>query len=104
MMDIVSAEDGQDIGLFRTQTTRAANLLSVQLGALEYLPDWGIDLAYFLREDVKFQNSSFQAYLIETMARNGLNVSSLEINRFALFEQYGFNLSPEENESGFIAR
>lgn len=104
MMDIISSEDGEDIKLFRTQTPRAANLLSVQLGDLEYLPDWGIDLAYFLGEDVKFQNESFQAYLIETMARNGLNVSSLDVESFALFEQYGFNLSPEENESGFIAR
>ena len=47
MIDIVSSIDGQDIGTFNTQTTRAANILSVQLGTLEYAQDLGIDLKYF---------------------------------------------------------
>ncbi len=59
MTDIVSI--GADIGLYDSQSPRAANILSVQLGALEYAPTLGIDLAYFLQEDFRFQNESFKS-------------------------------------------
>jgi hypothetical protein len=102
MMDIVSQD--ADIGLYDTQTERAKNLLSVQLGALEYAPEIGIDLEYFLGEDVKFQNESFQSYLIQNLANQGINVASLITNEENLFQQYTFNLSPAETDTGLIAR
>lgn len=102
MIDIVS--EGTDIGLFATQTTRAKNILNVQLGSLEYAPDLGIDLEYFLSEDFRFQNESFKAYMVEVLANSGINVASIVDTVEALYTSYVFNLAPEETSTGLIAR
>jgi hypothetical protein len=100
MIDIVSATT--DIGLFDTQTCKAANILSVQLGNLEYAKTLGIDLKYFLSEDFQFQNESFKAYLVEVLANNRINVASVidEIQR--LYSVYTFNLSADDKTSGLV--
>lgn len=103
MIDIVSQGNGLDIGLFDTQTVRAANILSVQIGNLEYAPTLGIDLAYFLSPDFIFQNESFKSYLVEVLANSNINVATLTETIDQLFTTYGFNLSAEQ-KSGFIAR
>jgi hypothetical protein len=103
MIDIVSATEGLDLGTFDTQTCKAANVLSVQLGDLEYAATLGIDLKYFLSEDFRFQNDSFKAYLVEVLANNRINVSSVIDTLQSLFAVYAFNLSAEE-KSGLIAR
>ncbi len=103
MIDIVSATDGLDLGVFDTQTCRAANILSVQLGNLEYAKDLGIDLRYFLSEDFRFQNESFKAYLIQVLANKSINVASVIDIVDKLFTTYAFNLSADD-KSGFIAR
>lgn len=103
MIDIVSAGSGLDIGLFDTQTCRAANILSVQVGNLEYAQTLGIDLAYFLSPDFIFQNASFKAYLVEVLANNNINVASVIETINNLFSTYAFDLSAEQ-KSGFIAR
>lgn len=103
MIDIVGI--GTDLRLFDTQTTRAKNILSIQVGVLEYAPDLGIDLKYFLSEDFRFQNESFRSYLIEVLANRGINVASVldEVNN--LFTKYTFNLeSSQETTGGLIAR
>jgi len=102
MIDITSV--GTDIGLNNTDNFRAKNILSVQVGNLEYAPDLGIDLAYFLSEDFKFQNESFKAYLVQVLANNAINVASVLDTVNNLFEQYTFNLSPTEGEGGMVAR
>lgn len=102
MTDIISV--GDDINLFDTQTTKAGNILSVQLGALEYAPTVGIDLAYFLSEDFSFQNESFKSYLIQVLANNGINVSSVIDTVEALYKQYTFNITPEETSTGLVSR
>lgn len=104
MIDIVSSIQGQDMGVFDTQTCRAANILSVQLGALEYEPTLGIDLKYFLSEDFQFQNASFRAYLIEVLANNGINVASVLEQIENLFTTLTFNISADDKTSGLIAR
>lgn len=102
MIDIVSI--GNDIGIFDTQTSRAANILSIQIGSLEYEPELGIDLKYFLSEDFRFQNDSFRSYLIETLANRGINVASVITLVEDLFSKYEFNLSAEDTNGGLIAR
>lgn len=104
MIDIVSSENGLDLGVLDTQTMKAANILSVQLASLEYAPDLGIDLKYFLSEDFSFQNESFKAYLIEVLANNSINVASVLETIQSLFVTYQFNLSPEDQSTGLIAR
>ena len=104
MIDIVSFDQGVDMGVYDTQTSRAANILSVQLGSLEYEPDLGIDLAYFLSEDFKFENESFKSYLVEVLANRNINVSSIMEQVERLFSVYEFNLAPEETSTGLVAR
>lgn len=102
MIDIVSVNE--DLGLFDTQITRAQNILSVQVGSLEYEPDLGIDLKYFLSEDFIFQNESFRSYLIQVLANYAINVASVVETVDALSEKYTFNIPPSEPGSGLIAR
>ncbi len=104
MIDITIVEQGKDMQIYDTQVGRAANILSVQIGDLEYAQALGIDLRYFLAEDFKFENSSFRAYLVETLANWGVNVSSVTTVIEALYNRYLFNLAPEENSTGLIAR
>jgi len=102
MMDITSISD--DFEMFDTQTSRAKNLLNVQLGSLEYAPDIGIDLEYFLGEDFRIQNESFKAYLIQVLANFGINVSTVTEVVEDLYTQYTFNLTPSESSTGLVAR
>ena len=102
MIDIVSV--GTEIGVFDTQTSRAANILSVQLGSLEYAPDLGVDLKYFLSEDFRFQNESFKSYLIQVLANHSINVVSIPETITNLYNRYVFQLTPAENENAMIAR
>jgi hypothetical protein len=103
MIDIVSL-GATGMGTFDTQTNRAKNILSTQIGALEYQPDLGIDLVYFLSEDFKFQNESFKAYLIQILANYSINVSSVTETIEDLFSQLTFELTPPEINGGLIAR
>lgn len=102
MIDMVVSSGG--IEFIDTQVERAANILSVQLGALEYWPEGGIDLRYFLSEPIEFQDASFQSYLIQVLASWGINVASLATNLEALFSNYIINLSARENTTGMVAR
>ncbi len=102
MIDIVSTTT--DIGVFDTQTCKAGNILSVQLGNLEYQQDFGIDLKYFLDENFRFQNASFKSYLVEVLANNRINVSSVIDVLENLFATYTFNIVPAETQTALIAR
>jgi hypothetical protein len=103
MIDIVDFTP-QGMQVYDTQTQRAANILGVQLGSLEYQPDLGIDLRYFLTENISFQNDSFRAYLVQALASGGINVASMVEVLRALSTDYNINLSPEDNSTGLIAR
>lgn len=103
MIDIIGF-DSSGMSTYDTQTERAANILGIQLGALEYWPEGGIDLRYFLTEPVEFQDASFRAYLIQILASWGINVASLSTDLEALFSNYLIKLSPQENNSGLIVR
>lgn len=103
MIDIVGF-DSKGMQVYDTQTERAANILGIQLESLEYWPEGGIDLEYFLAENIKFQNDSFKAYLIQILATWGINVASLSEVLEDLESQYIINLSPQENSTGMVAR
>ncbi len=102
MIDIVSL--GADLEVFNTQTSRAANILSIQVGTLEYAQDIGIDLKYFLSEDFKFQNESFKSYLVQVLANKGINVASVIETIDKLFETLTFNITAEEQTGSLVAR
>ena len=103
MIDIVSANE-LGMGVFDSQVGKAGNILAVQLGALEYLQDFGIDLEYFLSEDFRFQNDSFKAYLIERLSAQGISLSSvLEVVEI-FSSNLTFNIQPDERNSSLMAR
>lgn len=102
MIDII--EVGEDILYLDTQTERAKNILSVQIGALEYAPDLGIDLKFFLSEEFKFQNESFISYCVQILANYGINVSTVVETVSALFVTDTFNLTPAETDGSLLAQ
>lgn len=104
MIDIISSHNSQDIGVFDTQTARAANLLSIQLGSLEYAQDIGVDLEYFLDESFQFHNESFRAYLVQRLAESGVNVSSVMETIEALYTRFTFSVENTNQSGGLIAR
>lgn len=104
MIDIVSATNGQDLAIFKTQAPKAANVLSVQITSLEYAQELGIDLKYFLEGEFAIQDDSFNSYLIQVLAANGINVNAISEVVESLWKSININLSPEDTTTGFIAR
>jgi hypothetical protein len=100
MMDIVEASDGEDLTLFDSVVSKAGNVLSVQLGDLEYAQDFGVDLTYFLTSDFQFQNESFKAYLVQRLTESQVNVSEILDEFETLFRQYTFYVGEIKTNSG----
>lgn len=100
MIDITGVDT--DIRVLNTDVMRSANILSVQLGSLEYAQDLGIDLEFFLSEEFIFQNESFKAYLVEVLARRGINVSSVIQTVETLFQKYTFSVSAVETDTSLV--
>ena len=102
MIDITSLTAG-DLVVRESQVGKAANVLQVQIGALEYLPQFGIDLEFFLDPDFNFQNESFKAYLIQRLSENNVNVHQV-LDLIATFsETYQFIVGEAESTGGFIS-
>lgn len=104
MIDIVGQVEGGDLSIYNAQTERAKNILSVQIGSLEYEPTMGIDLVFWLNQDFRFANESFQSYLIQVLASWGINSASFTESIESLSRQYTFNLKPEENGTSLMSR
>ncbi len=104
MIDITSYNDTtKDLNVFNTQAPKAGNILSVQVGALEYAKDLGIDMRYFLSDEFKVQNDSFKAYIIEVLANRGVNVASVLETVNNLFIDMDINVSADENSTALIS-
>lgn len=103
MNDITSFTNG-DLVIIDTQTERAKNILSIQVGSLEYAPNVGVDLAYFLSENYRFQNESFRAYLVEVLAANSVNVAEVTKSVEDLTTKLTFELNAEDSSDSLIAR
>lgn len=102
MIDI-SSVNGGDLLVLDTQVPKAANLLQVQIGYLEYAQDFGIDLEFFLDPQFQFQNESFKAYLIQRLSENHVNVNQVFDSIDTFFEKYTFTVGdPEVSSGGFI--
>lgn len=78
MIDIVEIpEDGRDIGFADTAVVKAGNVVSTQLGSLEYAPEFGVDLRFFIQDKIQFQNASFRSYIVERLSQAEINVSNV---------------------------
>ncbi len=104
-LDIVEFTDGLDLGVSATAVCKAGNVLSCQLGKLEYIPDFGVDFRYFLESPFQFQNAAFKSYLIERLTHHQINVSDVIDTIETLFEKFTFFVDNEKGvteNSGFI--
>ena len=84
-----------------TVVFKAANLLKVQEGELEYHPNFGIDLKRFFDPDIQIQNETFEAYSLQKMAQNGINPISLAIEKKTFEQIFNYDLISAET-GGFI--
>lgn len=100
MIDIIGVNG--DLALLDTDVKRAANILSTQIGQLEYAPDLGIDLEFFLDDRFTFENASFNAYLIEVLANQGINVTATSSELFALYERLGISVQSVQTGGSLV--
>lgn len=72
MIDIFVDSDGT----LRTSETliyKAKNILSTQIEALAYAPEFGIDYDLFFSKDYNIQTETFKSYAISKLAEFGIN-------------------------------
>lgn len=103
MKDIVSITNGLDLGVGDSIIPKAENVVSTQIGSLEYAPEFGSDLEYFLSSDFQFQNESFKAYLVDRLTQNQINVSDVTEVIEALQKKYVFKVGDANKVEGLIA-
>lgn len=102
--DIISVEDGKDLGIAISDVPKAANVLSVQLGELEYAQEFGVDFKYFLTPNLQFQNESFKAYLVERLTRSQINVASVITVIESLLTRFSIRVGDESSGAKGLIR
>jgi hypothetical protein len=100
MKDIIEALDGNDLNVMDQIAAKAGNVLSIQQGALEYAPDFGIDMKFFLDTDLQFQNESFKAYLVQRLTESLVNVAEVMDTVDALSRKYTHFVGDVKDTSG----
>ncbi len=103
LKDIVSTTSGQDLGVQQSEAPRAGNILATQLASLEYAPDFGIDLRYFLESEFQIQNASFKAYCVQRLLESRVNVVNVIDTLNTLFSTSSFLIGSSENNGSMIA-
>ncbi len=98
MKDITSISS--DLQVLDAEVAKAANVLQVQIGELEYAPEFGIDLDFFIDEDFQFQNESFKAYLIQRLSESHINVNQVLEAIETFYLQLTFSVGDAESRSG----
>lgn len=103
MIDILEIQDGKDLIIENFIIPKASNVVSVQLGSLEYLPDFGVDMKYFLNSDIVFQNESFKSYVVDRLTQAQINVSEVLEVIETFIDRYTFVVGDTNaNEKGLI--
>ncbi len=102
LKDIVSFPSGADLQVAQSEAPRAGNILSTQLGSLEYAPNMGIDLKYFLESEFRIQNASFKAYLVQSLLEQRVNVINVIDVVESLFATYTFGVGSSEQTDGSL--
>lgn len=100
MLDIVDVKDGQDLVLVDSDVMRAANVLQVQIGDLEYAPWWGVDTKQFITSHVRFQTSVVLAHYLERLAQSQINVSDSLAVAHSLYHEYVLSIGSPPGQEG----
>ena len=95
MIDIFLSDAGE-LKTAEAVVFKAKNILSIQENSLEYEPDLGIDLERFLNPDIKIQNETFEAYSVQRLAAQGVNVVSLLADKEAFREVFSYTVGEAE--------
>ena len=98
MKDITSISE--DLTVQIAQTSKAANVLQVQLGDLEYAQDFGVDVEFFIDEQFQFQNESFKSYLIQRLSESNINVNQVVEELEQFFLKFTFVVGETDTISG----
>lgn len=77
MIDALTPVQGKDLPTQNSIAPKAGNVVNIQLGSLDFAPDFGVDLAYFITDEFQFQAASFQAYLVQRLTQHKVNVSKV---------------------------
>lgn len=103
-LDIVSVQQGMDLGLAVTDVSKAGNIVSTQLGILEYSPFFGVDLDMFLESELRFPDDSFKSYLVQRLSEQGVTVAQVIDTVTTFVEKITFSVgdSGTENDGGLI--
>lgn len=98
MKDAVFDPNKNDFTFPEGEVSRAQNLFDVQIGTLYFLPEWGIDLDYFLNPDFKVQSQSFEAYLLQRLGAWEFNVINMkkQTKEFTQNLEFTFGKTPEK--------
>lgn len=102
MKDIVEIVDGSDLVIVDSIVSKAANVISVQLGDLSYAEDFGVDLNYFLQPGLQFQNESFKSYLVNRLTESQVNVAQAVEVFETLFERLTFYVGDNNANTGAL--
>jgi hypothetical protein len=100
MLDIRTVTTGEDLSMLDSVVPKAVNVMSIQLGDLEYAPNFGVDLAYFLETEFRIQNESFRSYLVQKLAENQVNVSDIIDTVTTFTESYTIYVGDNNDNSG----
>lgn len=95
MIDIFLSDAGE-LKTAEAVVFKAKNILSIQENSLEYEPDLGIDIKRFLDPDIKIQNETFEAYSVQRLAAQGVNVVSLLTDKEAFREVFSYTVVEAE--------
>ncbi len=77
MRDIIEIRDGEDLLVMDSIVSKAGNVLSIQLGDLEYAKTFGVDLKYFMQRELQFQNDTLKAHFVQKLIENQVNVAQV---------------------------
>ncbi len=98
MIDALTPVQGKDLPVQNSIAPKAGNVINIQLGSLDFAPDFGVDLAYFITDDFQFQAASFQAYLVQRLTQHKVNVAKV-INVIQGFMQNNTFTVGEQSDS-----
>lgn len=102
MRDIYDVLNG-DLNIGENEASKSANILQTQIGTLEYAPDFGIDLEFFLDPNFTYQNESFKSYLVQRLSEHHVNVNRVIEQIESLFEKYTFEVGQSDSGDGLIS-
>lgn len=102
LFDITSITDGLDLGVSQSEAPRAKSVLETQFGELEYAPDFGTDLRFFLETELRIQPESFQAYCVQRLLQHQINVVNVLITISDFLSTTRFGIGSSESDGSLI--